>query len=51
MGVEANDVELLAGMVSVWGEARTYEFWEGIAGQDPGIIDGHTELAELISAE
>jgi len=50
MGVEANDVELLAGMVSVWGEARTYEFWEGIAAQDPGIIDGHTELAELISA-
>jgi len=24
MGVEANDVELLAGMVSVWGEAKTY---------------------------
>jgi len=50
MGVEANDVELLAGMASVWGEARTFEFWEGIAAQDPGIIDGHTELAELISA-
>lgn len=50
MGVEANDVELFAGMVSVWGEEKTTRLWEGIAAQEPGIVDGHTELAQLVSA-
>jgi iron(III) transport system substrate-binding protein len=50
MGVEASDIELLANMVNVWGEERTYALWEGIAQQDPAIIDGHTELAELMAA-
>ena len=50
IGVEANDVELLAGMVNAWGEQEAYQFWEGIAALEPGIIDGHTELAELVSA-
>lgn len=50
MGVEASDVELMANMVSVWGEEKTYSFWEGIAAQEPGIVDGHTELAELLVA-
>jgi iron(III) transport system substrate-binding protein len=50
IGVEVNDVELLAGMVKAWGEQKAFSFWEGIAAQEPGIIDGHTELAELVSA-
>ncbi len=50
MGVEASDVELLADMVGAWGEEKTYAFWEGIAAQEPGIVDGHTELAELVAA-
>lgn len=50
MGVEASDVELLANMVEAWGEERSYALWEGIAAQQPAIIDGHTELAELLAA-
>lgn len=50
IGVEAGDVELLADMVGAWGEERTYSFWEGIAAQEPGIVDGHTELAEFVAA-
>lgn len=50
MGVEAGDVELLADMVGAWGEEKTYAFWEGIAAQEPGIVDGHTELAEFVAA-
>ena len=50
IGVEASDVELLVDMVGAWGEEKTYSFWEGIAAQDPGIVDGHTELAEFVAA-
>ena len=50
IGVEANDVELFADMVSEWGEEKTYAYWEGIAALEPGIVDGHTVLAELVSA-
>ncbi|MFQ5855965.1 MAG: ABC transporter substrate-binding protein [Anaerolineae bacterium] len=50
VGVEAGDIELLADMVGAWGEERTYAFWEGIAAQEPGIVSGHTELAELVAA-
>ncbi|MFQ5614641.1 MAG: ABC transporter substrate-binding protein [Anaerolineae bacterium] len=50
VGVEAGDVELLADMVGAWGEERTTTFWQGIAAQEPGIVDGHTELAELVAA-
>jgi iron(III) transport system substrate-binding protein len=50
IGVEAGDVELLADMVGAWGEEKTLAFWEGIAAQEPGIVDGHTELAELVAA-
>lgn len=50
IGVEAGDVELLADMAGYWGEEKTNSFWEGIAAQDPGIVDGHTELAELVAA-
>lgn len=50
MAVEANDIELLADMVSYWGEEKAFAFWEGIAAQEPGIVDGHTELAEFVSA-
>ncbi len=50
IGVEAGDVELLADMVGAWGEDKAYNLWQGIASQEPGIIDGHTELAELVAA-
>lgn len=50
IGVEASDVELLTDMVGAWGEEKTYAFWEGIVAQEPGIVDGHTELAELVAA-
>lgn len=50
IGVEAGDVELLTDMIGAWGEEKTYSFWEGIVAQDPGIVDGHTELAEFVAA-
>ena len=50
MGVEASDVELLAMMMHHWGEEEAIDLWEGIAALQPGIVDGHTALAELVSA-
>jgi iron(III) transport system substrate-binding protein len=50
IAVEVNDIELLADMVRYWGKEKTYAFWGGIAAQEPGIVDGHTELAEFVSA-
>ena len=50
IGVEADDVELFANMASVWGDDKAIKFWEGIAALEPGIVTGHTELAELVSA-
>lgn len=50
MAVEHTDIELLGDMASVWGQARAYVFWDGIAAQKPAIVDGHTELAEALAA-
>ncbi len=50
IGVEASDVELLSIMIQHWGEADALELWEGIAALDPGVVDGHTALAELVAA-
>lgn len=50
IAVEPNDVELLADMVGAWGEDEAVAFWEGIAAQEPRLVDGHTELAEFMVA-
>ncbi len=50
IAVEASDVELLADMVGAWGEDKAEAFWEGIAAQEPRLVDGHTELAEFMVA-
>jgi iron(III) transport system substrate-binding protein len=50
MAVEVSDVELLVDMAAAWGEEKTYAFWEGIAAQDPTIVEGHTELADALAA-
>lgn len=50
IGIEASDIELLADMAGAWGEDKATAFWEGIAAQEPRLIDGHTELAEFMVA-
>lgn len=50
MVVEASDIELLIDMSSAWGDEKAAAFWEGIAAQNPTIMDGHTELAEALAA-
>ncbi len=50
VGVEVDDIELMVGMASEWGDEKTFAFWEGIAALEPGLVSGHTELAELVSA-
>jgi len=50
MAVERSDIELLGDMVAAWGQEKAYAFWEGIAAQEPAMIDGHTELAEALAA-
>ncbi len=50
IAVEASDIELLADMAGAWGEEKAMAFWEGIAAQEPRLVDGHTELAEFLAA-
>jgi len=50
IGVEVNDIELMAGMAKEWGDEKAFAFWEGIAALKPGLVTGHTELAELVAA-
>ncbi len=51
IGVEQDDVALMALMIEAWGEEKAMAFWTKLAeGQKPGIVKGHTELAELTMA-
>jgi iron(III) transport system substrate-binding protein len=50
IAIEPSDVELYADMVGAWGEEKTTAFWQGIAANEPNLVDGHTELAEFLVA-
>lgn len=50
IAIEPSDVELYADMVGAWGQEKTQAFWEGIAANEPQLVDGHTELAEFMVA-
>jgi iron(III) transport system substrate-binding protein len=50
MAVEASDAALLGDMAAAWGDARAFAFWDGIAAQQPAVINGHTELADALAA-
>lgn len=50
IAVEASDFPLMAYTAKVMGDAKSLEFWTKLAAQKPGIVTGHTELANFLSA-
>lgn len=50
LGMDADEGEWFAGLISIWGKERTADFFRGIARQNPSLRRGHTLVANLTAA-